>query len=205
MAAGSNGKNGRANLPGKRRGPNKRAGETGPNLWPSKRFTRKLKADVVVALAKRFKPAEVCHAYGISLQTYGNHLRKDAEFAAAVEEARALYKDFVAGVIHDRSVEGWDEPVYGTVTKETKDPKTGKITKTVTSGAVVGHVRRYDHKLLLALARRIDPSWKERLEVEQKTEHSGFVVGDASLADLTKEGRAALRKLLLEEQTRQRG
>jgi len=181
--ARGNGKN------GVRAGPNRQAGEKGPPVWPPTRMTKKKKEGVVRSLAQCFKPAAVCYAHGISYESFRKHRLADPEFAAAVEEAKQQYRSLIMGTVHDRAIIGWEEPVFGSLGQ---GQGTGEV----------GKIRRYDHKLLLALAKYHDPGWRDRLEVDQKTEHTGFVAGAMALADLSEEGRGELRRLLLAEKER---
>lgn len=183
-----------------RTGATTKEGDQEVRYFPSKRFTPALKKQVLHILSRRFFIGEACHAAGISYETFRTHRKKDPEFAAAVAEAEERYKALVGGTLSDRAIDGWDEPVFGATSETIREPD-GTVTRRSGHG-VVGHVRKYDNKLLLELARKVDPTFRARLEVDQRTEHSGFVVGDASLSDLSAEGRAELRKLLEAELAR---
>lgn len=179
------------------KGPNKSKGEKGPNLHPYTKLTPAIKADIVSCLSKRFHIGNTCAAIGVSYGSFNNERKKDPEFAAAIMEAKRLYTELIEGTIHCRAIDGWKEPVFGKIDKVYKD-EDGNLVKESTTG-VVGHVTKYDNKLLLAMAKRFMPDeWNATQKIEQKSEVSGSLAVDSSLtlADLDAETRKALRSFL---------
>lgn len=75
-------------------------------------------------------------------RTFRDELSRDPIFAENVQAAIDHYRDVVGGEVRKRAIEGWDEPVFW-------------------QGEVVGRVKKYDNRLLLAEARRVDPSYRE--------------------------------------------
>ncbi len=103
-----------------------------------------------------------CRVAGISYQTMKLHRaggsREDPEFEAQYQQAMGDYVGMLKAEAQKRAVEGWDErPV---IDKE---------------GNVVGQVHKYSDTLLLALLKRSDDGYKERVQVDAKTEHQGTV------------------------------
>lgn len=89
-------------------------------------------------------------------RTFRDELSRDPIFAENVQAAIDHYRDVVGGEVRKRAIEGWDEPVFW-------------------QGEVVGRVKKYDNRLLLAEARRVDPSYREsqqhaHLHAHQHTE-----------------------------------
>lgn len=132
-----------------------------------------------------------CKAAGISYKTMRTYMpgqpRHDPEF---VEQYDQALQDYIASLkqeAHRRAVYGWKErPVID------KD------------GNVVGEVRKYSDTLLLALLKRHDHEFRERVDVNAKTEHSGKVEHahshgidlEQAYKDMSPEQRAAWRTAL---------
>lgn len=174
--------------------------KTAVRYFPTKRMTKEIKEQLVYILSRRFVLGDACTAVGISYETFRLHRKNDPEFAKAVEEAKVHYKSMIEGTLNDRAINGWQEPVWGNVTQIVQD-EDGNVHKE-TKQKIIGHVTKFDNKLLLELARRHVPEYRPQFKVEQKTEHSGFVNTDVSLAELSKEGRQELRMLLNREKER---
>lgn len=119
---------------------------------------------------------------GVSRATVNNHRRKYPEFAEREEEALRLYRASLSKEIHRRGVEGVVKDIYW-------------------QGQVVGQEIVYSDRLLLEHARRHMPEYRERLSVDQKTEHSGFV-GLGALQELSPESQDDLRRILQREAKR---
>lgn len=141
------------------------------------KFTPELKEKVLEELAKCFVPVPVVRSFGISPETYRQHLKKDPEFRAAVAEARAAYAQSLRREVHRRGVEGWTEPVFF-------------------QGVEVGKVRKYSDSLLIRHISRFDPTYREATKVEQKTTIVGSIETLKSrVATLPEELRQQLRTL----------
>jgi hypothetical protein len=131
------------------------------------------------------------------LATYGNltaaaaHVRLSQEqidltcrnkpwFQAEVEAAKAQHQALIERTIHQRAIDGWDEPKFN---------QTG----------IVGHVRRYSDTLLIAYARRHIPEYREGDTTLSKVEGEVVHKHKVDVGQLTDEQRNALRLLLGEQ------
>lgn len=91
-------------------------------------------------------------AAGISCQTANNHIENDPDFADAVEDALARY--------HSRFMEHWESLVY----EGTEEPIIGGKDK----DEVVAYKKVMPINLIAMEARRVEPGFKERSEVDIK-------------------------------------
>jgi len=71
--------------------------------------------------------------------------------------AKKMYAERISATIHNRAIEGWREPVYY-------------------MGEVVGYTRKYSDKLILAQAKRFEPEYKEKTEIDHKVSVAGVLV-----------------------------
>lgn len=118
---------------------------------------------------------EACRVIGVSIWTVNEHLKNDADFKQGFEDAMYTYRESLVKEIHRRGVDGVVEPVFY---------KGARVDK--------GALLRFSDTLLLALARRHIPEFREKTE-------STNVNLDTGLADLEKlspEQREALKRLL---------
>ena len=104
-----------------------------------------------------------CRVAGISYQTMHRHRKggkyEDLQFEEDYLQAMGNYVGMLKAEAQRRAIEGWDErPVID------KD------------GNIVGQVRKFSDTLLLALLRRSDEGYKDRVQVDAKTTHEGEVV-----------------------------
>jgi len=90
---------------------------------------------------------KAAHDVGISPTTVRELVKKDADFAAALAEAKEDFKEAVEREVLRRAVMGWEEPVYQ-------------------QGLLAGTVRKYDSNLLAMLIKKLDPSYKEKSTVD---------------------------------------
>lgn len=84
---------------------------------------------------------------GISPTTVRKLAKKDPDFAEAMAEALCDYKEAVERELVRRAVLGYDEPVYQ-------------------KGEQVGTIRKHSDRLLELLIKKLDPSYKEKAEVD---------------------------------------
>jgi hypothetical protein len=159
------------------KGANKKLGQRGNNTRPSTYFTPLLKQRYLEELARTGLKTNSARKLGIS---YGNvclHIRKDAAFAQAVEEAMDQFRDSIEEAIDQRGRLGWDEPIYY-------------------QGTLVGHVKRYDTQLLLAQAKAHIPAYRDKaqsIQIQQNNVSLG-------LESLNADDRQVLREVLLRRQ-----
>ncbi|WP_461365396.1 hypothetical protein [Candidatus Darwinibacter acetoxidans] len=83
-----------------------------------------------------------CRLAGISHQTHYNWLANDPDYKAAYALAQERSLDVIEQEIIRRGVKGWKEPI-------------------IYQGKVTGHVRRYSDNLLMFLAKRRDPLYRD--------------------------------------------
>lgn len=127
------------------------------------------------------KAAEVAHP-GVKPESAARYFRslvkKDADFAQEVRKALVRCQSVIETVIFDHAINGVEEDVYH-------------------NGLVVGTKVNYDHRLLLAVAKRNarllgDDSWEEKKVVE----HQGgqTVNHKVDVKNLSREDRDRLRE-----------
>lgn len=126
---------------------------------------------------------------GVHPTTVARYLKPDSkfydeEFAAEKEKAENDYLEVLKEEAHRRAVEGVEKPVVGGKDKD----------------EVIIFVREYDTRLLEMLMKRADPGFKDRVQVDQNTHHSGHVSHSHQFdfSKLSKEGREKLRSVLEE-------
>lgn len=136
-------------------GPNKRAGETGNNLWPRGEWNHEVRMTYLEQLAKTGRKADSARAAGVSLQTVRNHMKNDPTLSDEVEDALEFYKDTLRKEIHRRGVEGVEEPVFY-------------------QGAECGAVRKYSDRMLELEAKRHMPEYRDKQQLD--VNHKGGVL-----------------------------
>ena len=87
---------------------------------------------------------------GVGRATTYRHRKAEPEFAAAWEEAMETAADAVEEEIRRRGVDGWEEPVFH-------------------GGQEVARIRRYSDILLMFLAKKLRPEFRDNAAVQ----HSG--------------------------------
>ena len=103
----------------------------------------------IALIAKGHTKLAAAEACGRRRSTFNDERLRDPEFAAEVDEAyHADGRDTLVEVARCRAVDGWDEAVFQ-------------------KGELVGYVRKYDHRLLELLIKQRDPSFRDRVSVEQ--------------------------------------
>jgi hypothetical protein len=85
---------------------------------------------------------KACVAAGISMRYLNKITQAFPVLKEIVEDARAIYCDRVAEAIHNRAVNGWDEPVFY-------------------QGEQVGEITKYSDRLLELLAKRHIPEFRD--------------------------------------------
>jgi hypothetical protein len=97
-------------------------------------------------------------AAGVSVFTVHEHIKKDPEFALAVEEAKEAYKDRVKETMYKAGVEGIEETIFGGQFKN--EP--------------VGTKRTFYPLLTLAEAKRVEPEYRDKQSLD--VTHRGGVL-----------------------------
>lgn len=105
-------------------------------------------------LAERCNISEACEVSGISRAVVYQHIEKnDPEWTKRFEHAKAEMKDRLDRELFRRGHDGWDEPVFGRVAKDTD----GQI----------GTVRKYSDPLLILLVKAHMPEkYKDKVTAE---------------------------------------
>lgn len=160
---------------------------------PGDKFTGKCRQTFLEELARTGHIYHACKIAGISYQTMKHHRKggpkadRDPTFEADYQQAMGDYVGMLKAEAQRRAVDGWEErPV---IDKE---------------GHIVGHVQKYSDNLLLALLKRSDDGYKERVQVDAKTKHEGTVTHAHShgielekmYKHMTREERAAWKTAL---------
>lgn len=126
--------------------------------WRTKLQATRLKFDdaakeryLTVLAATGFK-TRAAQAAGVTRQTVATHEENDPDFAEAMQEALDHY--------HSRFMQHWDTLVY----EGTEEPIIGGKDR----DEVIAHKRVYPINLIAMEARRVEPGFKERSEVDIK-------------------------------------
>ena len=144
------------------------------------RFTPKRKEIYLAELRRMGRKPMARLAANISPNCVKLHRERHPEFAEAETQALTAFNMAVHEEIRRRGIEGVAKPVTVAGKKEM--------------------VRDYSDRLLLALAKSQMTEYRDRVEIDQKTEHSGTLSLEADLRKLSPRGQELLRELLeLEE------
>lgn len=128
------------------------------STWRTKLQAARIKFDdaakerYLTVLGQTGFKSRACMAAGVTRQTVAQHVENDPDFAEAVEEALDRYQA--------RFMEHWDELVYEGV----EEPIIGGKDR----DEVIAHKRVYPINLIAMEARRVEPGFKERSEVDIK-------------------------------------
>lgn len=174
--------------PGEPRGPNKKLGEKGPNLYASRRFTKRRKKEFLKVLEKTGSLPQARATIGVTQNTVRAHTDPISEyydkwFDQAIDEANALYRSNLVGEAQKRAIEGIEEQL------SYKGELTGQT------------VNKKSDQLLLALLKAYVPEFKDKVQVDQRSLNVNAQVGDW-MKDMPDEARDKLREVL--EATRRR-
>lgn len=118
--------------------------------------------------------------------TWKTLVERDETFASAVAEVLQLVRDDIHTEIRRRAMEGVQEAVIQ------------KGTQATMADGQPAFVTRYDNKLLLSLARRLDPAWNESRNIQHSVAHDGATeqITSADLRLLTAGQKSNLRDIL---------
>lgn len=125
---------------------------------------------------------------------------RDSKFKQALEDAHAEVKDQIFEEVRNRALNGTLEPVYQKASRvwEPVVDENDQIVRDENGDPRMkpASITRFDSRLLLALARRIDPDWSEK----HLHEHSGQVehklVTSADLLRMTPEQLETVERAL---------
>lgn len=108
--------------------------------------------------------------------TITRHRKKYPKFAQAEEAALVSYLRLIEDEIHRRAITGVKRPI------------------TVAGDREI--ISEFSDALLVRLAKRHIPEYRDQVTIDQKTEHSGVLALEADLSKLDDHGRHLLRQLL---------
>lgn len=148
-------------------------------------------------------------AADITMLTVRAHVDDDPEFAQAYEDAIEIYKESVRAEVRRRGITGWLEPVYhqgqqgftpkldenGEVVYQTKlvdqkDEKGNVIGKVEVERPVMvpAYVRKYSDRMLELEAKRVDPAYRDKGQMDVNVTGGILVVpGKSTEEDFEKE------------------
>lgn len=140
-----------------------------PVIPPSRMdYTAKVRA--VTAMAHTGRNGYTAMAAGVCPQTIANHMKDDENFAEAMQQALALWRDRLEMEVYNRAVVGWIEPVFG---------KAGQI----------GTIRRKSERLLELLIKRHMTEYRDKQSIDMSI--TGGVLAVAGQAESTETFQAA--------------
>lgn len=109
---------------------------------------------------EHFQRGKAADAAGVCLQTVANHEKNDPEFAAAIEACRQAYADRVEAQMAKVAIEGIDEPIIGGKDRD----------------KIVGHKKVIATNILAMMAKRANPEYKEKSELDLNHNGGGVLV-----------------------------
>lgn len=171
-------------------------------------FDEEKRAQFLLKFAETGRHEESALYAGVSYETMRQWRKNHPDFALAFQAADRKYREKLRTEIERRGVHGWLEPVYsqGQRALEPVLDAEGRV-QYDGDGRVVqvpASIRKFSDSLLLALAKRQDPEFRERSEIsvgspsEATLEAASTAVVKAELGKLSDEGRLRLRQVLEE-------
>ena len=121
------------------------------------RFTDELKDEYLRLLAETGAIGKCAQVINISPATIKVHRKQDPEFQDAFDMALELFRDKIDLAVYHRGLSGWVEDVWY-------------------QGEVVGTKRVYSDALLALLAKRHNPLYRDRVEIEANVTATALVV-----------------------------
>lgn len=166
----------------RKKGPNKRAGEKGPNINPRREpgfFGRSITArkEFLRVYGMTGSISQAAGYIGVTKECVYGYRNKHPAFAMLMEKVRRRFRQELEQAAHKRGVKGWLEPVYG---KEAR----------------IGYVRRFSDRMLELLLKKNIPAFTDKVEVESTSVNAAVSLDD--LRKLSPEGREKLRAVLEE-------
>lgn len=175
---------------------------------PRTKFDRELQARFLDRFAETGRLMESSAYVGVARETVRVWRKTDPDFGAAYQDALEAYREKLRREIERRGVEGWLEPVYqgGVRALEPVLNADGTVRRDADGNIVQrpAEVRKFSDRLLELLAKRMDPDFRERVDLSGKLEGSteGSTGSSAQvrreLERLSPEGRARLRAVVEE-------
>lgn len=151
-------------------------------------FGPERKAAFLVQLKRLGSIRAAATASGCSACTVHNHMKTDAEFLAAINEARIGPLPELIATARMMAIEGIPEPVFGKDGHQLIDRQGKPVVKL-----------KYNAMVLLRWLASLDPeNWSDTIKINQttKVEH---VPGEFHPRDLSPRDRALVRQLIAED------
>lgn len=120
-------------------------------------FTQELKDEYVRLLAETGALNKCALAINLTLSTVRTHRKQDKDFGKACEDALDVFRDKIDLAVYHRGVEGWMEAVWF-------------------QGLIVGYVRKYSDSMLAMFAKRHNPAYREKFEIDANIRAAALVV-----------------------------
>jgi hypothetical protein len=175
---------------------------------PRTKFTLEAQALFVEHFSKTGRHEESANYAGVDYDTMLHWRKTNPDFTAAFQAADRRYKEKLRREIERRGVDGWLEPMYqgGERVLEPTLDDAGNVQYDA-DGRLVrrpASVRKFSDRLLELLAKRQDPEFRERVDVQatRGPDATGSTLATLEvrreLEKLSDEGRARLRAVIEE-------
>ncbi|MCK5131714.1 MAG: hypothetical protein KAR40_06125 [Candidatus Sabulitectum sp.] len=134
-----------------------------PPDWDKNRhaYNNQLLVDVLNSVATTGSRHQASLCNGAQTHHIGRLMKDYPGLDEAIEDAKARYRELVRRTVHKRGVLGWIEPVYQ-------------------GGAVVGFKQKFSERALEMQAKRIDPEYRDKSEVDVNVGGSVLIIGQPS-------------------------
>lgn len=124
------------------------------------KFDDKAKERFLKNYAEHFQRGKAAEAAGVCLETVKQHEKNDPEFANAIEACRQAYADRVEAQMVKVAIEGIEEPIIGGKDRD----------------EIVGHKKIIATNILAMMAKRANPEYKEKSELDLNHNGGGVLV-----------------------------
>lgn len=182
-------------------GPNRRAGEKGPNVSGclNAPFDDHRKAEWLAIIRECGKRAIANTKLGVHRTTIEKHLKNDEDFRQAFEDAMLVFRESLVAEAVRRGVRGVDEPIYnrGRRALDIHPEDAERLQQLEEEGKqprlIPATVRRYSDSLLHALLKAHHPEFADK-QIVQTVDGNSNTLTDIN--DLTPEELEQLQNFL---------
>ena len=133
-------------------------------VGPWKKFTPRAVAAILNEICNTGVMYRACHANALSFPQLLKLRKEYEELDDLVAIAKEFYREKISHVIHDRAIDGWEEPVYF-------------------QGVVIGHIQKFSDRLLELQAKRHCPEYRDKSQVDHNVTGGVLVIPAAPLED----------------------
>jgi len=130
---------------------------------PNLKFTPRVLTHILNEIASCGVYYKACAAAGVSLAQFNRLREVHPEIKALVEEAKLYYQDLISHTVHNRAIEGWDEPVFY-------------------QGRMIGTQRKFSDRLLELQAKRHCPEYRDKSEIDVKVAHGVLIIREPEMS-----------------------